>query len=111
MHYHLSTSDEEFRHVAPVAQRYHVTSDTLGREFDPDKRDFLTEKLKNEIKMPNGWRTIKSLVHKIRLHGRRGKGMAESFSREKVRQKHRRKKVDGKSCVTFFLCDPGWYVH
>ena len=26
--------------VAPVAQRYHVTSDTLGREFDPRKRDF-----------------------------------------------------------------------
>ena len=26
--------------VAPVAQRYHVTSDTLGREFDPGKRDF-----------------------------------------------------------------------
>ena len=39
--------------------------------------------------MPNGWRTIKSLVHKIRPHGRRGKGMAESFS-----------KVDEKSCVT-----------
>ena len=35
--------------------------------------------------MPKGWRTIKSLVHKIRLHGRRGKGMAESFSREKLR--------------------------
>ena len=34
--------------------------------------------------MPNGWRTIKSLVHKIRLHGRRRKGMAESFSREKL---------------------------
>ena len=34
--------------------------------------------------MPNGWRTIKSLVHKIWLHGRRGKGMA-SFSREKLR--------------------------
>ena len=33
--------------VAPVAQRYHVTSDTLGREFDPGKRDFLTEKQKN----------------------------------------------------------------
>ena len=35
--------------------------------------------------MPNGWRTIKSLVHKIqiRLHGRRGKGMAEYFPREK----------------------------
>ena len=32
-----------FRHimpVAPVAQRYHVTSETLGREFDPGKRDF-----------------------------------------------------------------------
>ena len=26
--------------VAPVAQRYHVTSDTLGLEFDPGKRDF-----------------------------------------------------------------------
>ena len=31
--------------------------------------------------MPNGWRTIKS----IRLHGRRGKETAESFSREKLR--------------------------
>ena len=29
-----------FNAVAPVAQRYHVTSDTLGREFDPGKRDF-----------------------------------------------------------------------
>ena len=46
---------------------------------------FLTTKLKNKIKMPNGWRTIKSLVHKIRPHGVRGKGMAESFSREKLR--------------------------
>ena len=44
---------------------------------------FLTQKLKNKIKMPNGWRRIKSLLHKIRLHSRRGKGMAESFSREK----------------------------
>ena len=24
---------------------------------------------------------------------------------------HRRKKVDEKSCVTFLLCDPGWYDH
>ena len=48
--------------------------------------------------MPNGWRTIKSLVHRIRLHGRRGKGMAESFSREKL-SGHRRMKVE-KSCVT-----------
>ena len=37
-----------------------------------------------ELKMPNGWRT-KSLVHKFRLHSRRGKGMAESFSRKKLR--------------------------
>ena len=29
-----------FQSVAPVAQRYHVTSDTLGREFDPGKWDF-----------------------------------------------------------------------
>ena len=73
--------------VAPVAQRYHVTSDTLGREFDPGKRDFSHWRTKQmKIKMPNRWRTIKSLVHKIRLHGRRGKGMAESFSREKLRQ-------------------------
>ena len=46
---------------------------------------FLTKNYKTKIKMPNGWRTIKSLVHKNRLHGRRGKGMAESFSREKLR--------------------------
>ena len=38
------------------------------------------------IKMSNKRRTIKSLVHKMRLHGRRGKGiMAECFSREKLR--------------------------
>ena len=29
----------------------------------------------------NKWKTIHSWVHKIRLHGRRGKGAAESFSR------------------------------
>ena len=45
----------------------------------------LTKNKKTTIKMPNGWRTIESLVHKIRLHGRRGKEMAESFSREKLR--------------------------
>ena len=51
----------------------------------PANGSFLTKKLKTKIKMPNGWRTIKSLVHKVRLHSRRGKGMAESFSREKLR--------------------------
>ena len=58
--------------------------------------------------MPNGWRTIKSLVHKIRLHGE-GKERLNP-SREKYKGTHRRKKVDEKSCVTFLLCDPGWYV-
>ena len=60
-------------------------------------------------KMPNKWRTIKSLVHKIRLHGRRGRGTAKSFSREK-KGMHRRRKVDEKFCLTFLLCDPGWYI-
>ena len=68
------------RPVAPVAQRYLVT---LYVSSIP--ANGMTKKLKTKIKMPNGWRTIKSLVHKIRLHGRRGKGMAESFSREKLR--------------------------
>ena len=59
---------------------------------------------KTKIKMPNGWRTIKSLVHKIRLHGRRGKGTAESFSREKLR--HAPQKEGGWE----ILCDlpPVW---
>ena len=54
--------------------------------------------------MPNGWRTINSLVHKIRLHGRRGKGMAESLSRQKSR--HAPQKEGGLK----ILCDlpPVW---
>ena len=59
--------------VAPVAQLVtSKSSDTLGHEFESRNWGFS--------------RTIKSLVHKIRLHGRRGKGTAESFSREKLRQ-------------------------
>ena len=34
--------------VAPVAQRYHVTSDTLGRESIPANGIFLTEKTKKQ---------------------------------------------------------------
>ena len=60
-------------------------------------------KKKEKRKMPNKWITIKSLVHKIRLHGRRGKGTAESFSREKSR--HAPQKEGGIE----ILCDPGWY--
>ena len=48
--------------------------------------------------------------HKIRLHGRRGKGMAESFSREKESYAPQKEGLDEKSCVTFLLCDPGWYI-
>ena len=33
-----------------------------------------------------------------------------NLSREKNEGTQRRKKVDKKSCVTFLLCDPGWYV-
>ena len=54
--------------------------------------------------MPNEWwRTIISLVHKIRLHSRWGKGMAESFSRKiKARTAERwmRIPVWPSSCVT-----------
>ena len=70
---------------------------------------FLTKKLKTKIKMPNGWRTIESLVHKIRLHVDEGKEWLNP-SRDKNKDTHLRKKVDEKSCVTFLLCDPGWYV-
>ena len=65
---------------------------------------FLIKNKKTKIKMPNGWRTINSLVHKIRLHGRRGKGMAESFSRQKSR--HAPQKEGGLK----ILCDlpPVW---
>ena len=38
--YFLKKNLNASRPVAPVTQRYHVTSDTLEREFDPGKRDF-----------------------------------------------------------------------
>ena len=44
------------------------------------------------------------LVHKIRLHGRRGKGTAEPFSREKLTQAPQKEGGE-------ILCKPGWYVH
>ena len=80
---------------------------TLGREFDPGKRDFSHYRTKNQ--MPNGRRTIKLLLHQIRLHGRRGKRLAESFSRERLTHAPQ-KEVDEKYRRTSLLCDPGWYV-
>ena len=70
---------------------------TLGREFESrcthhTNRDFFSQKkIKNKNKkkaqkMENDYSNFSLLVHKIRLHGRRGKGTAESFSREKIRQ-------------------------
>ena len=42
--------------------------------------------------------SVRMLVHKIRVHGGRGKGTAESFSRKKLRQASQ--KEDGE-----ILCD------
>ena len=44
------------------------------------------------------------MAHKIRLHVRGGKGTAESFSREKLRQSSQKQGGE-------ILCDPGWYVN
>ena len=88
-----------------VAQRYLVTLWHVGTWVRSRQTEFFSlKKQKNKIKMPNGRRTIKSLVHKIRLHGRRGKGMAESFSRQKLR--HAPQKEGGWE----ILCDlpPVW---
>ena len=63
--------------------------------------------LKKKKKIPNGWRTIKSLVarKKVDLTVDEGKEWLNP-SREKNSGTHRRKKVDEKSCVIFLLCDP-----
>ena len=42
--------------------------------------------IKKYFEVPNKWRTIESLVNKDLPHGRRWKGTAESFSRQKLRQ-------------------------
>ena len=84
---HVEIRTVVFFFIALVAQRYLVTLLT-GWDVSsiPANGIFLTKNnYKTKIKMPNAWRTIKSLVHKSRLHGRRGKGMAESFPREKLR--------------------------
>ena len=101
--------------VAPVVQLVTSKPCDVGTRVrismqSHELRFFLTKNKKIEIKkMSNKWRTINSSVHKIRLHGRRGKGTAESFSREKLRQAPQ-KEGGETSCLTFILCDPGWYI-
>ena len=71
---------------------------------------FLTKKLKKQNKMPYVWRTIKPLEYtKFDFTIDEGKEWLNP-SREKNKGMHRRKEEDEKSCVTFLLCDPGWYV-
>ena len=82
-HKHTNDKDSRSTPVAQLAPRNFLTRWDVSSI--PANGIFLTTNKKNKIKMPNGWRTINSLVHKIRLHGRRGKGMAESFSRQKSR--------------------------
>ena len=57
---------------------------TLGREFESrhihTNWDFSSHHAQQ-------WRTIISWVHRVRLPGRRGKGTAEYFSREKLSQR------------------------
>ena len=60
--------------------------------------------------MSNKWRTINSLVHKNSTSTVDEGKERLNPSREKNEGKHRRRKVDEKSCVTFLLCDSGWYV-
>ena len=62
---------------------------TLGREFEyrccHTNWDFFYKIINKNKNKAQQLRTIESLVHKIRLHGRRGKGTAKSLSREKRR--------------------------
>ena len=63
---------------------------------------FPLEYLKKKLHiMPNKWRTIISLVHKIRYTSTVDEGKERlNPSREKHKGKHRRRKVDEKPCVT-----------
>ena len=53
--------------------------------------------------MPNNWRTIKSSIYKKIDFTLEGGKERLNPSREKNEGKHRRRKVDQKSCVTFLL--------
>ena len=57
-----------------------------------------------KISWPTSGEPLIRGVHKIRLHGRREKETAESFSRYKLRQAPQKEGGE-------ILCDPGWCVH
>ena len=68
--------------------------------------DFSSQKIiiiKNvQLKMCNKWRTtINSFTHRLKFDFTVDEGKERLYRRRKV----------GKSCATFLLCDPGWYVH
>ena len=65
---------------------------------------FLTKYMKKSKKKNHGQQVENK---KIDITVNKGKGRLNP-SRDKTQGKHRRKKVDEKSCVTFLLCDPGW---
>ena len=67
--------------------RWDVSSSPGNWNFSsPKKKSTTSSSPKKKNAQQVKWRTSKSLVHKIRLHGRRGKIAAKSFSREKLRQ-------------------------
>ena len=68
-----------------TAIRHRVSPEFIG------SRNCVPMALTAESPPAQGRRTIESLVHKIRLHRRRGKGMAESFWREKLRHAPQKK--------------------
>ena len=75
--------------VAPVAHRYPQNLLTLWDVSSiPVNGVFLTRKKnwkKKKKCLTSGERFNRYIVHKIRLHGRRGKGMAETFFARKVK--------------------------
>ena len=66
----------------------------------PHEQGFLLTKKKNAQQVENDW----FVSTQNQLHGQRGKGKTESFSREKLRQARQKEGEE-------ILCDPGWYVH
>ena len=101
----LVTTEEP---ATPVAQRYPCK---LLTRWDvssiPANGIFLTKRKTNKNKNKNAQRVENDTKFDFTVD--EGKEWLNP-SREKNQGMHRRKKMDEKSCVTFLLCDPGWYV-